>query len=193
MTTSQPAPNPFRVRTEPVRLAFVSVFEKKPRARGSDKLTYQATLLIPPTLKQTLNAVQEAMKAAMMKKFEKIIPLKERGQPVKRCEDFEYAGYEKGWLAIGTNSDRQPAIVDRARVPVTDKDRVYSGVWAHVIIDCYAWEHPTGGKGCSFDLRAIQLVKDDERLDGRSKPVDPDAAFEALEMGGGGDESNPFL
>lgn len=191
--TDSPQKNPLRVRTEPVRLAFVSVFEKKPRARGSDKMSYQATLLIPPTCKQTIADVQEAMKAAMLKKFNKVVPLKERGQPVKKCEDFEYAGYEKGWLAIGTNSDRQPAIVDRQRVPVTNKDLVYSGVWAHVIIDCFAWDHPTGGKGCSFDLRAIQLVKDDERLDGRGKPIDPDSAFEALEMEGGDDESNPFL
>lgn len=189
--TPSSAPNPCRVRTEPVRLAFVSLFDKKPRARGSDKLSYQATLLIPPTVK--LAPFHDAMKAAMLKKFEKVVPLKERGMPIKKCEDYEYAGYLPGWFAIGTNSDRQPPVVDRNKVPITDKTLVYSGVWAHVIIDAYAWSHETGGKGVSFDLRAVQIVRDDERLDGRGKPVDPDAAFEALEMEAGGDESNPFV
>lgn len=180
--TDKKAPNPCRVRSALVRLAFVSLDKKRPRARGSDKMTFQATLLVQP---KDIAPFVAAEKAACIKKWNKEVPLKERGQPIKKCEDFDYAGYEKGWFAIGCNSDMQPPVVDKAKQPIPQDQiatRAYSGVWAHVVVDCFAWQHESGGKGVSFDLKAVQIVKDDERLDGRGKPVDPDEQFEALEM-----------
>lgn len=187
-TTPPKAPNPRRVITGEVRLAFVSVDKKKPRAKGSDKMSYQATLLIPPTT--DMKPFVEAVRAAMIAKFSKEIPLRgDRANPIRKAEAYEYNGYEKGWYVIPTNSDLKPPVVGRDRLPVTDESRVYSGVWASVVVDAFAWDHVQGGKGVSFELKAIQLLRDGTekdpggaRLDGRGKPVDPNETFQALEM-----------
>lgn len=170
--------NPKRVRSNPVRLTFVSLFEKKPKAKGSDKLTYQATLLVPAA---DIQPFVNAMNAAMQAKLGKVLKLAGRFLPIKKAEDFPYAGYEKGMFVIPAHSDTPPPVVDHAKVPITDRSRVYSGVWAQVVVDAYVWDN-SFGTGVSFDLKAVQIVRDDARLDGRGKPVDPDEAFEALEM-----------
>lgn len=165
--------------TPDVRLSFPALFEPKPRARGSDKLTYQATLLLPP--KTDMAPFVAAMKAAMMAKFGKLLPLAGRGNPIHKAEEKQYAGYEPGWHYISTNNTRAPAVVDQLKRPVTDPDRMYPGLWVRAFLNAYAWDNPAGGKGVSFSLNAIQVVRDGERLDGR-REVNPDEVFTALEM-----------
>ena len=48
-----------------------------------------------------------------------------------------------------------------------DKDAVFAGCWCRFHLTAFAWDHPVGGKGVSFSLNAVQLVRQDERLDGR--------------------------
>nr|MBP8137001.1 DUF2815 family protein [Candidatus Eisenbacteria bacterium] len=80
----------------------------------------------------------------------------------------------------------QPPVVDRACLPVTDPAKVYAGLWVKCALAAWAYDNASG-KGVSFDLRAVQLVRDDERLDGRSKAANPDEVFEALELPPEGD------
>ncbi len=211
MSGPNPVQSTCRVATKtPVRLAFVSLFEPRKRSKsgtpdkdGKVKVSYQATLLIPPGHPQ-LAEFAGVVKTAMLNKFNKILPLKDRGLPIKRAETCvntqsgeAYNGFAPGWISIATNSwPARPAVVGRDRLAITDPSVVYAGCWCNVVVDAFAWDHPDGGKGVSFDLKAVQFVDhgkdtdpDGARLDGRGKPVNTDDAFEALEMPAEGDAS----
>lgn len=166
------------VVTEPCRLAFPSLFEPKPRFKGSDRETYQAVVLLPPEVdkKPFVNAI----KAAMLDKWGKLLQLRSDKNPLRECgEKSTIDGYEEGWHYINTHSGYAPGLVDQKRQEVIDREKFYAGCWCRFHLTAYAWEHPTGGKGVSFSLNAVQFVKDDDRLDGRKKAAD---VFDAIEV-----------
>ena len=87
-------------------------------------------------------------------------------------------GIEDGDVFIRLNSTSRPEVVDRNVEPVLDLDKVYSGCYGIVNVQCYPWEHPTGGKGVSFGLGPVQKTRDGDPLGGVAKPAAK--AFEAL-------------
>lgn len=179
------------VITPEVRLSFPALFKARPRSaptpkNPTPKQTFQAAFLLPPSA--SLKPFEDAIAAAMLKKFGKKIVLPARNNPIKNAAEKEYAGYEDGWHYISCHSDRQPAVVDQRRVPLTEADdgvRIYPGVWVRAYLNAFAWDHKEGGKGVSFGLNAVQLVRDGERLDGRRSV---EQVFEALEMPEEGNE-----
>lgn len=175
--TSKPVPRPTIITTPEVRLSFPALFKPKPKSQGSAELTYQATLLIPPTC--DLKPFITAMQAAIAARWGAKVPPGLRN-PIRNAEEKDYAGYEKGWKFISTQNTSPVPVVDRQRIPITDPSKVYAGCWIHACIG--AWTYDNVSKGVSFELKAVQFLRDDERLDGRGKPVNPDEAFEAIEM-----------
>ncbi len=175
--TNKPVPRPTQFTTPEVRLSFPALFKPKPRAQGSSDLTYQATLLLPPSC--DLKPFITAMQAAMMAKWGKLMP--GARNPIRDAAEKQYGGYEKGWRFLPTHNQAPVPIVDRQRLPITDPSKVYAGCWIHACVNAWAYDNQFG-KGVSFELKAVQFLRDDERLDGRSKPVNPDEAFEAIEM-----------
>lgn len=164
--------------TPPVRLSFPALFEKKPVAKGSDKEKYQASLLIPPDV--DLAPFKRALVAALREKFgDKPPKIPAKNFPIKSCDDKELAGYEDDWHYINTSTNFQPTVVDQKKNEILDDSRIFAGCWCRFHLNAYAWDHPQGGKGVSFGLNAVQLVREDERLDGR---VNADTVFEALEV-----------
>lgn len=165
------------VITPPVRLAFPSLFEQKPRAPGSDRMTYQATALIPPEV--DLTPFKKAIVAAMRDKWgDKVKQLAPDKNPLKDCATkADLAGYIEGWRFINLHSGYQPQVVDRNRQPILTPESVYPGCWVRIHMKAFAYDHPVGGKGVSFSLEAVQFVRDDERFDGRRKAAD---IFDAL-------------
>lgn len=172
--------DPTYVLTGEVRLSFPSLFKMRPKSpENPDKLTYQCTILIPPN--EDLKVYQAAAHAAMKAKWGKILPYPLGKEPVKPCERKEgLAGYEPGWHFISMHSNDPVAVVDRFNTPVTDPSLVYPGMWVRAYINAFAWEHKQGGKSVSFGFRAIQLVRDGDRLDSRA-PVKADDVFAPLE------------
>lgn len=161
--------------TEPCRLAFPSLFQKKPKFPDSQVETYQAVILIPPTV--NLEPFKAAMKAAMQEKWGKPMKIEGRSNPLQRCDDSNSFGELKGWWYIRTHSGYQPAIVDQKRQEIIDPNRIFAGCWCRFHVNCFAWDNK-GGKGLSFGLNAVQLVREDSRMDGRRKATD---VFEPIE------------
>lgn len=178
--------SPRDVVTPPVRLAFPALFKPRPKMKvpgGTDekqRLTYQAVLLMPPEI--ALEPFHAAMKAAMLDKFGKIEKLPADRNPIRSCDEKAGSvdGYEPGWRYINTHSGYAPAVVDQRRQPILDQDAIFAGCWCRFHINAYAWIFGAK-KGVSFSLNAVQLVRTDERLDGRSNVDD---VFEALEDAG---------
>jgi len=163
--------------TGPVRLSFPSLFEKKATFRGSDKTAYQASLLLPPDM--DLGPFQACMKAAMEDKWGKVIKLPAAKNPIKDAAEKDLDGYDEGWHFMNVKSGYAPSVLDQRRQEIIDPERIFAGCWVRVHLTAWAWSHETGGKGISFSLNSVQLVREGERLDGRRAATD---VFDDIEV-----------
>ena len=77
----------------------------------------------------------------------------------------------KGAYFVNANSTTAPRIVDRAVQPILDRAEVYSGCYARVSINFYAF-NTSGNKGIACGLGNIQKVRDGEPLSGRTSAAD---------------------
>jgi hypothetical protein len=183
--------------TPPVRLAFPSLFAMR-RTLASDpnsKLAYQAAFLLPPGT--DLVPFEKILTDAMISKFGKPMPFAKgtTRYPIRAAEENgAYASLGAGWHFINTKSGQQVPVVDRTNTPVVpdeDEDperpghfrrssKIYSGLWVRAFLQAFAWDKGAG-KGVSFGLNGVQIVRDDDRIDGRMAATD---VFTPLEDAG---------
>ena len=93
----------------------------------------------------------------------------------------EYACYIRAW------SYQAPGVVSIYRDPVTkkaaeilDPNAVYPGCWARFSVRPWCGFHEEGGWAVGLQLRNVQWVKDDTRLDGKSAATDEFDAEEEM-------------
>lgn len=72
---------------------------------------------------------------------------------------------------VNANSATAPQIVDARVQPILERGEVYSGVYARVSINFYAF-NSSGNKGIACGLGNIQKVRDGEPLGGKTKAED---------------------
>ena len=77
----------------------------------------------------------------------------------------------KGAYFVNANSTTAPQIVDRSVQPILDRAEVYSGCYARVSINFYAF-NSNGNRSIACGLGNIQKVRDGEPLGGRSSAAD---------------------
>lgn len=178
-------PNPTHVVTNKVRLSYCHLNEayKSPNADVNDKPKFSATLLIPKTDQQTMSRIRAAIQAAGEKalasgKLKKGTPIDKLPQPVHDGDGFKDDGYTpygpecKGmWVLSASNTDR-PVVVDLGRNPIIDPMEIYSGMYARVGLDFYAYANRKTGIGCG--LGNVQKVADGEPLGAAKASVDDD-------------------
>lgn len=155
------------------RLSYFHGWEPTSIHGGPER--YSVSVLIPKTDTETKKAIDQAIEAAIeegMAKFggkkpnKAAIKLPLRDGDTER-DDEAYAGH---WF-INANSRTAPQIVDKAVKPILDRDEVYSGCYARVSLNFYAF-NSNGNKGIACGLGNIQKIKDGEPLGGRSSAVD---------------------
>jgi hypothetical protein len=121
-------------------------------------------------------AINEAVNAAIEEgrgKFGGKIPNKAalklplRDGDIDRPDDEAYANS----YFINANSITAPQIVDRNVNPILERSEVYSGVYARVSINFYAF-NSNGNKGIACGLGNIQKIRDGEPLGGRTNAAD---------------------
>lgn len=181
----------------PVRLSFPAILE--PDRRGK----YSVTMLIPKTdegraIAKQLHELAAGQVAAKWPDPEK--RPRRLTMPVKDGDSGEHTndGVPKGerypefsghWY-VSASSNFQPGVVDRQLQPVVDRARVYSGVWAYLQVNAFAYSNEKFG--ASIGLANVQIYQDDEPFAGGGAP-DPGAAFRKLDGGDpfaqGGDEA----
>jgi hypothetical protein len=166
--------NPTKVITGVVRLSYANVWEPKSINGGAEK--YSVSLIIPKSDTKTLSAINEAVNAAIEEgkgKFGGKIPNKAvlklplRDGDIDRPDDEAYANS----YFVNANSNTAPQIVDRNVNPILDRSEVYSGVYARVSINFYAF-NSNGNKGIACGLGNIQKIRDGEPLGGRTNAAD---------------------
>ena len=125
--------------------------------------------------KETIEAINKAIDAAIeegMPKFGGKKPNKAAIKLPLRDGDTERDDEAyKGHYFINANSRTAPQIVDKNVKPILDRDEVYSGCYARVSLNFYAF-NSNGNKGVACGLGNIQKIKDGEALGGRSTASD---------------------
>lgn len=171
-----PEKSPTRVVTGKVRLSYVHIFE--PYTSDPEKeARYSVTILIPKSDKSTMDKIRAAEQAAKEEgkasKFNGKIPtnlssiIHDGDEEADLDKNPEYAGH----YYMAMSSKQRPGVVDLDLNPILDSTAVYSGCYARVAINAFAY-NTAGKKGVSFGLNNVQFVEDGEPLGGRSRPED---------------------
>ena len=84
-----------------------------------------------------------------------------------RAEDEAY----KNSYFVNANSLTPPQVVDKDVKPILEHSEIYSGVYARVSINFYAF-NSSGNKGIACGLGNIQKIRDGEPLGGRTNAED---------------------
>ncbi len=162
-----------KVVTGIVRLSYEHVWE--PASINGSNPKYSVSLIIPKSDTKTIAAINAAVDAAIKDgtaKFGGKIPPKGSLKLPLRDGDAERDDEAyKGAYFVNANSTTAPQIVDRAVQPILDRSEVYSGCYARVSINFYAF-NTNGNKGIACGLGNIQKVRDGEPLSGRTSAAD---------------------
>lgn len=181
-----------RVVTGKVRLSYTHIFEPQAMDGGDEK--YSTAILIPKSDKETLRKIKAAIDAAVelgKSKWGGKIPanLKKplRDGDDERPDDEAYAGHyflnatskNKPGIAkpIGKGADGKTKFQE-----ITDTTEVYSGCFARVSLNFYAYD-AKGNRGVAAGLNNIVKVQDGDFLGGRTN-VQDDFADEEFEDDG---------
>lgn len=163
-----------KVITGIVRLSYANVWEPKSVNGGKEK--YSVSIIIPKEDTKALDEIKKAIDAAIEEgkgKFGGKIPNKAslktplRDGDIDRAEDEAY----KNSYFINANSLTPPQVVDKDVKPILEHSEIYSGVYARVSINFYAF-NSSGNKGIACGLGNIQKIRDGEPLGGRTNAED---------------------
>lgn len=162
-----------KVVTGVVRLSYANVWEPASINGGTPK--YSVSLIIPKSDHKTIDAINAAVDAAIKDgaaKFGGKIPNKAALKLPLRDGDIEREdeAYKDSYF-VNANSTTAPQIVDRSVQPILDRAEVYSGCYARVSVNFYAF-NSNGNRGIACGLGNIQKVKDGEPLGGRTSAAD---------------------
>ncbi len=165
--------NNTKVVTGVVRLSYANVWEPKSINGGAEK--YSVSLIIPKSDKKTISEIEKAIDNAIKEgasKFGGKIPNKAALKLPLRDGDLERddEAYKDSFF-VNANSTTAPQIVDTRVQPILDRNEVYSGVYARVSVNFYAF-NSNGNKGIACGLGNIQKVRDGEPLSGRTNAAD---------------------
>lgn len=208
--------------SDPVRLAFLHVFTKRPAMKrddgsaGVDK--FEVTAIIEPDGANAKAVIAGILETAKEKYGEKLVKdedgvempnyklvLKQldedrrglrKGNLKKTPGGDIYDGFE-GKSFVTARTIKRPTVVDRDRSPLTAEDgRPYSGCYGTVHLDIWALMKK-GVKHCIVaDLTGVQFTRDGDAFGGGSAPAKSDD-FDDLSAGedspaSDGGETNPF-
>ena len=165
--------NSTKVVTGVVRLSYANVWE--PASINGSNPKYSVSLIIPKSDKQTLDAINAAVDAAIKEgvaKFGGKIPNKAALKLPLRDGDTERddEAYKNSFF-VNANSTTAPQIVDRSVQPILDRSEVYSGCYGRAAINFFGYSS-NGKKGISAGLLSIQKLHDGEALGGSRGSAD---------------------
>lgn len=155
-----------KIVTGKARLSYVNLLTPRAQEEGKEP-KYSVCLLIPKSDAKTVAAIKQAIEAA-----------KEAGKPTwggkvppglkvpLRDGDTERdtAEYKGHWF-LNASSKRKPQVVDANVQPILDSNEVYSGMFARVSINFYAYNQ-AGNRGIAAGLGNVQKIADGEALGG---------------------------
>lgn len=178
--------NGTHVITNKVRFLYTHLFEKY-KNNLSQKESYCTTILIPKSDKETVDAINAAIKVAaaegLARGYGKCSKSPLRDGDNDRPDDENF----KNCYFLNLNSQFQPDLIDRFGNHIVNPDEVYSGMYGRVSMNFYAYS-AGGNRGVSAGLGNVQKLEDGERLSGRTSARTDFGEF--IEAGGNTEANN---
>lgn len=176
MSTETKDPN--IVKLTNVRLSYPQLFAAKPPEVGKEPVFSASFLLNKKEHKALIDQIEKTTERVALDAFKKKVTLKRR--PLRDGnEKDDKEGYGDEVMFVGARNAKRPVVVDRDLTPLTKDDpKPYAGCVVNATIRLFAFDHPTGGKGVSASLRAVQFVKDGESFG--AGPVNAEDEFEPV-------------
>ena len=188
-----------------VRLSYAYLAEPQYN-EDSDSYNYRTMVLIDKDHPQ-MPAIKKAIQQAAIKKFgaataKKLVKNPKFHMPLRdpEVEDFEGDEYKgKMFFNAKTGAKPRPGVILKNGTKLTDPDeiaeQIYSGVWGHISVTFYGYDHPKGGKGVAVALNNFMKTKDDDHLDGSvdaadefADEIDEDDDLGMMDEGTGSDD-----
>lgn len=175
--------------TSEVILSYPALFEAKPNPSGV--LKFSASLLIDKSDKEGLATIKAAIAKATEKGKSTIwsnkLP-KFRYEPL-RDGDEELATGEKtdkiykNKFFLNASSNDAPGVVGPGATPLMDQNKIYAGCIVRADINPFPYKN-SGNCGIGWGLNHVMLVREGERLDGRTTAEEVFAKFTTPEEDG---------
>lgn len=166
-----------RVVLQNVRLSYAHLLE--PAADLNGNLKYSVSLIIPKADQANIAAIKRGVEAAKIDGKVKLadkrgnipesITLPMRDGDADRPDDDAYSGS----YFINAKSNRAPKVVDTHLQPIMEADEIYSGCYAHVSINFFAY-NKNGQKGIAAGLGNVMKYRDGEPLGGSGVSAESD-------------------
>lgn len=163
------ANNSVKIKTGTVRFSYVHVFEPR-SVPGSETEKYSVSLLIDKKDKETVNAINDAIKHIYEaektstfkgKKFDSIRkPLRDGDE--ERGDDANYAGK----YYVNCTAKTKPGVIDRAKNELNE-DNFYSGCYGKAVIVLAPYS-VSGSVGIGAYVNNLLKTDDGEKLAGKA-------------------------
>lgn len=169
------ATRPTQIVTGKVRLSYVHLFKPYAHNPGQEP-KYSTTILVPKNDTSTKANIDRAIEAAKQEGMSSkwggqippvvAIPVYD-GDGVRPSDGQPFGEECKGHWVFTASSKQAPAVVDQAVQPILDQSEVYSGMYARVSVNFFAY-NSNGRKGIGAGLNNVQKLADGEPLGGRT-------------------------
>ncbi len=170
--------NPTYVVTGKVRLSYAHLFT--PYSTNGGDAKYSVTILLPKSDYATKQRIDAATKAAAQAGISAkwngaqppiiAMPIHD-GDGVRPSDGMPFGDECKGNWVFTASSKNAPQIVDLGLNPIINQSDVYSGIYARVSINFFAY-NSNGKKGIGCGLGNVQKIEDGEPLGGRTNALD---------------------
>lgn len=177
ITKAKPKVNGTKVITGVVRLSYANLLQPKASGEGEEP-RYSAQLIIPKSEKATLKVLEQARKAAFDadggSKLKGMKYANVRNTLRDADEEFDTDDEKpelKNCYFMNVSSKTKPGIVKRmngANVETDDPEEVYSGVYAIVSLNFYAFNINNKNKGLTAGLNNVMVLGYGDYLGGRA-------------------------
>ena len=170
-----------KVTTGKVRLSYAHLFE--PQSINGGDAKYSVSVIIPKSDKDTLKAIKEAVDEAKevgKTKWNGKIPANLK-TPLHNGDDDrpDDEAYANSYF-LNANSNNKPGVVDQNVQPILDATEVYSGCYARVTLNFFAF-NAAGNRGIGCGLGNVQKLAEGDPLGGFTRAEDDFEAVESAE------------
>lgn len=159
-----------------VRLSYANLFQPKPpynNPAGEPK--YSATILVPKSNTAAKSMIDQeiaqAIEGGVSSKWGGVRPPQPAicvhdGDQPRPSDGAAYGEECRGCWVFTASSKQAPFVVDGQVQPIIDPTQVYSGMWANVSVNFFAYNQ-AGKKGIGCGLNGVQKLRDDTPLSSR--------------------------
>ena len=153
-----------------------------PLSGNPDDAKYSVSVIIPkdnPQLAEIKAAIAEATEEGKSAKFGGKVPANLR-TPLRdgdtdRPDDPAYSNA----YFINATSKNAPGILEPTKERMTDETHLYSGCFAHVAVNFYAY-NAAGNKGIAAGLNNLMKTRDGDHLSGAASAESDFAGFDSV-------------